>query len=170
MEVSEPIRIRPATADDTVQVLEFIRALAVFEDHLEHFEATAERLSEQLFGSNPKAEVLLAFQGEQPIGFAVYYYTFSSFAGLPGLYLEDLFVKREVRGKGVGRALLAKLAQIAKQENCWRIEWEVLNRNETAIRFYENLGAVPKNEWTVYRLAGEPLERLAQEAKALPQE
>ena len=157
------ITIRPANLEDGPLILEFIRDLAKYEDHLQHFEATEERLRKFLFGVDAKAKVLLAYQAEHPVGFAVYYYTFSTFAGLPGLYLEDLFVKPEARGAGVGRALLSHLAQIALTEGCWRIEWAVLHWNETALRFYKNLGAVAMDEWAVYRLSGEPLHRLAGE-------
>lgn len=157
------ITIRPANLEDVPLILEFIRDLAEYEDHLQHFEATEERLLKSLFGSDAKAKVLLAYQDKHPVGFAVYYYTFSTFAGLPGLYLEDLFVKPETRGAGVGRALLSHLAQIALTEGCWRIEWAVLHWNETALRFYKNLGAVAMDEWAVYRLSGEPLRRLAGE-------
>jgi GNAT superfamily N-acetyltransferase len=97
------------------------------------------------------------------VGFAVFFYTYSTFVGLPGLYLEDLFVKPEARGRGVGRALLRHLAQLAKEKSCYRIEWAVLHWNEPAIRFYKRLGAVPMDEWHVYRLSGEALDRLASE-------
>jgi GNAT superfamily N-acetyltransferase len=97
------------------------------------------------------------------VGFAVYYFTYSTFAGLTGLYLEDLYVKPKARGRGVGRQLLRHLARIAKEKSCWRIEWSVLHWNETAIRFYQNLGAVPMEEWAVYRLFGNSLEQLAGE-------
>lgn len=157
------ITIRPANLEDVSLILEFIRDLATYEDHLHHFEATEDRLRQFLFGSDSKAKVLLANDGNDPVGFAVYYYTFSTFAGLPGLYLEDLFVKPKARGAGVGRALLSHLAQVALTEGCWRIEWAVLHWNETALRFYKNLGAVVMDEWAVYRLSGEPLRQLAGE-------
>ena len=156
-----PIRIERATADDIPIILDFIRELAIYEKHLEKFVADNQRLSQHLFGANPKAEVLIAYEGEEAVAFAVYYFTFSTFAGLPGIYLEDLFVKPDQRGKGIGRELLGELARIAKSENCWRIEWSVLRWNETAIRFYEGLGAVQMDEWAVYRLSGESLDRLA---------
>ena len=162
------LSIRPATESDIPLILEFIRSLADYEDHLQYFEATEERLRKFIFGRNPKAHVLLAFYGESAVGFAVYFYTFSTFAGLPGLYLEDLFVKPEARGKGVGRSLLAYLANLAEVEKCWRIEWAVLHWNETALRFYRNLGAVVMDEWAVYRLSGEPLKRLAGEWDTQP--
>lgn len=161
----ERLSIRFASEADIPLILEFIRDLAVYEDHLQHFEATEVRLREFLFGREPKAKALLAYDGDRPVGVAVYYYTFSTFAGLPGLYLEDLFVKPDARGGGVGRALLSYLAKIAQAEKCWRIEWAVLHWNKTAIQFYKNLGAVVMDEWAVYRLSGEPLRRLATEAE-----
>jgi GNAT superfamily N-acetyltransferase len=164
---SEPtLHIEPALEKDVPLILDFIHDLASYEDHLEYFDATEERLRKNVFGESPKAHVLLAYQDGRAVGFAVYFFTFSTFAGLPGLYLEDLFVKPEQRGHGVGRALLAYLARLAKAQNCWRIEWAVLHWNEPALRFYKNLGAVPMNEWAVYRLSGEQLDRLANEAQA----
>jgi GNAT superfamily N-acetyltransferase len=114
-----------------------------------------------VFGPNAKAHALIAYYDDSPAGFALYYYTFSTFQGLPGLYLEDLYVNTEMRGKGIGQALLHRLAQIAKCEGCWRIEWAVLHWNESAIGFYKKLGAKPMNEWSVYRLSGDALDRLA---------
>jgi GNAT superfamily N-acetyltransferase len=160
------LHIRAATEHEIPLLLEFIRDLAIYEDHLKYVEATEERLREFLFGVDPRAHALLAFDGERAVGFAVYFYTFSTFPGLPGLYLEDLFVKPEARGRGVGRALLAYLANLAKVQKCWRIEWAVLHWNETALKFYKNLGAVVMEEWAVYRLTGEPLKRLASEWNA----
>jgi GNAT superfamily N-acetyltransferase len=159
---SPALRIEQATERDVPLILEFIRALAIYEDHLEYFEATEERLRHALFGPQPVAYVLLAYQGVEPAGFAVYFHTLSTFAGLPGFYLEDLFVKPEWRGKGIGKALLRELARRALQQNFWRIEWAVLHWNENAIKFYKNLGAIPRDEWTVYHLSGEALRRLAE--------
>lgn len=159
----ENLNIRAATPADIALILEFIRELAIYEDHLSYFEATEERLRQAFFVPEPRAHVLLAYDGDQAVGFAVYFYTFSTFPGLPGLYLEDLFVKPEVRGRGVGRALLAHLAKIAETKRCCRIEWAVLHWNETALGFYQKLGAVPMDEWAVYRLSGHPLTRLAAE-------
>jgi GNAT superfamily N-acetyltransferase len=155
------LRIEPAKEKDIPRILEFIHDLASYEDHLPYFEVTEDRLREAVFGERPKAYVLLAYQDDQPVGFAVYFYTFSTFAGLAGLYLEDLFVKPEHRGRGIGRALLAYLATVAKAQKCWRIEWAVLHWNEAALGFYMNLGAEPMNEWSIYRLSGAPLNRLA---------
>jgi len=157
------LRIVPATERDIPLILEFIRELAVYEKHLHRFEATEARLRETLFGPEPAASVIFAFIEDKPVGFAVYYYTYSTFAGLPGMYLEDLFVKPEARGLGIGRRLLRHLARLAKAKGCWRIEWAVLNWNETAIGFYRKLGAIPMEEWAVYRLFGPPLDQLAAE-------
>ena len=114
-----------------------------------------------LFGERPYAETLIAEEDGEPVGFALFFHTFSTFLGQPGLYLEDLFVVPERRGGGTGRALLQRLAKVAVDRGCGRLEWAVLNWNQDAIRFYERLGAKPNSEWTVYRLTGEPLHALA---------
>ncbi|MEP6637542.1 MAG: GNAT family N-acetyltransferase, partial [Acidobacteriota bacterium] len=132
-----------------------------YEKHLEKVEVSEDRLRETLFGPEPAAFVLLAYQGAVAVGFAVYFHTYSTFVGLRGLYLEDLFVKPEARDKGVGRELLRHLAGVAKQKGCARIEWAVLHWNEPAKGFYQKLGAVPVNDWAVYRLEGEALDQLA---------
>jgi GNAT superfamily N-acetyltransferase len=163
MASSSELRIVPATERDIPLILEFVRDLAAYEKHLGRVEATEERIRETIFGPEPSASVIFAYDGDKPVGFAVFYLTYSTFVGLPGLYLEDLFVKAEARGRGVGRQLLRDLAKLAKRKNCWRIEWAVLNWNEPAISFYRNLGAVPMKEWAVYRLFGESLDRLAAE-------
>jgi len=160
---SESFRIEPATERDIPLILEFVRGLAEYEKHLDKVEATAERILKTIFGIDPAAQVLFAYENDTAMGFAVFFYTYSTFVGLPGLYLEDLYVKPEARGKGVGRALLRYLARLAKERNCYRIEWAVLHWNESAIRFYKGLGAVPMDEWQVYRLSGEALDRLAKE-------
>ncbi|HLA09402.1 MAG TPA: GNAT family N-acetyltransferase [Pyrinomonadaceae bacterium] len=163
--MSEPIslQIRFATEADITLIFHFIQALASYEDLLDHFEATEQRLANYLFGKRPKAHVLLAEHGGESAGFAVYYFTFTTFAGLPGIYLEDLFVKPEKRRAGIGRALLKHLAQLAKQEGCCRIEWAVLHWNESAISFYEKLGAQRVDDWSTYRLFGEALRSLGQD-------
>jgi GNAT superfamily N-acetyltransferase len=157
------LRIVAATERDVPLILEFIRELAAYERHLDRVEATEARIRETLFGATPAASVIFAFQEDKPLAFAVFYFTYSTFAGLPGLYLEDLFVKPEARGLGIGRQLLSYLAKLAKEKGCWRIEWAVLNWNETAIGFYRKLGAIPMEEWAVYRLFGMPLDQLAAE-------
>lgn len=158
------VTIRSATSADLGLILEFIVALAVYE-RLEHeVVATEAGLREALFGERPDAEVLIAEWEGSPAGFALFFHNFSTFLGRRGLYLEDLFVRPEHRGRGVGRALLARLAAIALERGCGRFEWSVLDWNESAIGFYESLGARPQSDWTVYRMTGEALERLAGEA------
>ena len=150
--------------EDVPVILELIRDLATYERAPDEVTATEEQLVDVLFGERPTAEELLAFEGKLPIGFAVYFYNFSTWLGRPGLYLEDLFVKPEKRGKGYGRALLVALAKIARDRGCGRMEWAVLNWNEPAIKFYRALGANPMNEWTVFRLTRDEIARLANAA------
>jgi GNAT superfamily N-acetyltransferase len=153
--------IRPARVEDVSVILELIRELATYERAPDEVTATEEQLVGVLFGERPAAEVLLAFEGKSPIGFAVFFHNFSTWLGRPGLYLEDLFVKPEKRGKGYGRALLIDLAKIARDRACGRMEWAVLNWNEPAIKFYRALGAEPLDEWTVFRLTREGIAELA---------
>ncbi len=160
---SGSLRIGTATERDIPLILEFVRGLAEYEKHLDRVEATEERIRKTIFGAEPAAHVLFAYENDTAVGFAVFFYTYSTFVGLPGLYLEDLYVKPEARGKGVGRALLRFLARLAKEKECWRIEWAVLHWNESAIRFYKGLGAIPMDEWDVYRLSGAELDLLAAE-------
>ena len=142
-------------------ILSFIKKLAVYE-RLEHEAvATEEILRETLFGERPSAEVVIGYYQNKPVCFALFFHSFSTFLGRPGIYLEDLFVDEEQRGKGFGKALLVYLARLAVERNCGRLEWAVLNWNEPAIRFYQSLGARPMDEWTVYRLTGETLTALA---------
>src|SRR5262249_18845834 len=145
-------------------ILEMIRGLAEYEklDHL--MTATEERLRKSLFGPKPAADVLLAYCGPECAGFALFFPVYSTFLAQPGIYLEDLFVKPPFRGKGVGFALLAEVAQVAVQRGCGRVEWGVLDWNQPSIDFYKRLGAVPMDEWTKYRLTGEALEKLARRA------
>ena len=154
--------IRPARVEDVPVILELIRELATYERAPDEVAATEEQLVDVLFGKRPAAEVLLAFEGKSPVGFAVFFHNFSTWLGRPGLYLEDLFVKPEKRGKGYGRALLIDLAKIARDRGCGRMEWAVLNWNEPAIKFYRALGAKPMEEWTVFRLTRDGIARLAQ--------
>jgi GNAT superfamily N-acetyltransferase len=156
-------QIRPADVDDVPIILELIRDLATYERAPGEVVATEEQLVDVLFGERPVAEVLLAFEEKSPVGFAVYFYNFSTWLGRAGLYLEDLFVKPEKRGKGYGRALLVELAQIACNRGCGRMEWAVLNWNEPAIKFYRALGAQPMHEWTVFRLTRPEIAKLANE-------
>jgi GNAT superfamily N-acetyltransferase len=155
------VRIERATPDDVAVVLDLIKALAEYERLANEMVATEERLRESLFGNPPAIEVVLARVGAQAVGFAVWFQNFSTFLGRPGLYLEDLFVRPEWRGHGIGRALLAHLAQVAVARNYGRMEWAVLDWNETAIRFYKSIGARPMDEWKVYRLTGDALKRAA---------
>src|SRR6187549_626683 len=161
MNMSSNFNICPARVEDVPIILQLIRDLATYERAPDEVVATEEQLIEVLFGERPVAEVLLAFEGESPVGFAVYFYNFSTWLARPGLYLEDLFVKPEKRGKGYGRALLVELAKIARDRGCGRMEWAVLNWNESAIKFYRTLGAKPMNEWTVFRLTRDEIARLA---------
>jgi len=156
--------IRPAQVEDVATILQLIRDLATYERAPNEVTATEEQLVDVLFGERPAAEVLLAFEKESPVGFAVYFYNFSTWLGRAGLYLEDLFVKPENRGKGYGRALLVELAKIARDRGCGRMEWAVLNWNEPAIKFYRALGAKPMDEWTVFRLTPEEIAKLADAA------
>jgi GNAT superfamily N-acetyltransferase len=157
------IRIVPATEADVALILGFIRELAEYERLLHRVVATEERVRTALFGSHPFAEVIFAYDGDEPVGFALYFFTLSTFVGLPGLYLEDVFVRQAVRGKGIGRALLRHLARTARERGCGHMEWAVLDWNERAIRFYEGLGAEPMEGWTVYRLGPKALSSLAED-------
>ena len=148
--------IRPATVADVPIILELIRALATYERAPNEVTAT-----EVLFGEKPAAEVLLAFENETAVGFAVFFHNFSTWLGRPGLYLEDLFVRPEDRGKGYGRALLIQLAKIARDRGCGRMEWAVLDWNKPAIEFYRKLGAKLMDEWTVFRLTRDGIAELA---------
>lgn len=155
------LMIRPATALDVPLILNFIRALALYERAAAEVVADEERLRETLFGESPQAKVLLALWEGVPVGFAVYFFSYSTWLARKGLYLEDLFVLPEARGKGAGKALLQRLARIAVEEGCGRLEWSVLDWNQPAIDFYLSLGAVPQSEWTRYRLSGTALQELA---------
>src|SRR6201997_4038020 len=159
---TEKFKIRPATLADVPVILELIRALATYERAPDEVTATEESLAEVLFGNKPAAEVLIAFENRTAVGFAVFFHNFSTWLGRPGLYLEDLFVSPEHRGKGYGRALLIELAKIARDRGCGRMEWAVLDWNEPAIQFYRKLGANPMNEWTVFRLTRDGIARLAE--------
>lgn len=155
------LRLRFATEADVEQILAFIRALAEYERLSHEVRADAASLRRSLFGDPPAAEVLIAEHAGSPAGFALFFHNYSTFLGSRGLYLEDLFVDPAFRGRGIGKALLGHLAGIALDRRCGRLEWSVLDWNEPAIRFYENLGARPMNEWTVFRVTGDSLERLS---------
>lgn len=153
--------IRQANINDVSTILSFIKALAEYEDMSDQVVATEELLKEWLF-EKKKAEVLLAMEGDTPVGFALYFYNFSTFLGRAGIYLEDLFVKKEYRGKGYGRALLKELARIAVSQGCGRLEWCCLDWNQPSIDFYLSLGATPLDDWTQYRVTGDTLKKLAE--------
>src|SRR2546421_1171438 len=159
--MSSGFTIRAATESDVPLILELIRALATYERAPNEVTATPELLKETLFGKKPGAEVLLLFENEVAAGFALFFHNFSTWIGRPGLYLEDLFVRSEHRGKGYGRALLVHLAKIARDRGCGRMEWAVLDWNEPAIQFYRKLGAKPMEEWTVFRLTRDGIAKLA---------
>jgi len=161
MKMPADFKIRSARVEDVPIILELIRDLATYERAPHEVTATEEQLLDVLFGERPAAEVLLAFEEKSPVGFAVFFHNFSTWLGRPGLYLEDLFVKPEKRGKGYGRALLVELAKIACDRGCGRMEWAVLDWNEPAIKFYRALGAKPMDEWTVFRLTRDGIAKLA---------
>lgn len=156
------IKVRAASEEDAPQILAFIRELADYERLSREVVATEEVLRESLFGERRYAEVVICEHENVPAGFALFFHNFSTFLGRPGIYLEDLYVRPEFRGRGAGRALLAHLARLAKERGCGRLEWWVLDWNEPAIAFYRSLGAEAMEDWTVYRVTGEALERLAE--------
>jgi GNAT superfamily N-acetyltransferase len=159
------LEIIPATRADVPQILRFVRELAEYERLSDAVTATETLLTEQLFGGTPHAEVLIAREGEETVGFALFFHNFSTFVGRHGLYLEDLYVRAAHRGRGVGRALLRHLAALAVERGCGRFEWAVLDWNESAIGFYRSLGAEPMHDWTVFRLDGDALRALAAEPR-----
>jgi GNAT superfamily N-acetyltransferase len=153
--------LRHARVEDVDLVLELIRGLADFENLSHQVQATREQLQETLFGAKPAAEVVLACEGETVVGFAVFFPNFSTFLGKPGLYLEDLYVRPEFRGRGHGRALLRHLATLALERGCGRFEWTVLDWNESAIEFYRRQGAEVLPQWRICRVTGETLAQMA---------
>jgi GNAT superfamily N-acetyltransferase len=158
-------RIVQAAERDVPLIIWFIKQLAEYERLSQEAVMTEDLLRESLFGKRPVAEVVIGYYEDEPVAFAVFFHNFSTFLGKPGLYLEDLVVIPEMRGKGFGRALLVHLAKLACERNCGRFEWSVLDWNESAIGFYKKLGAVPMSEWTVFRMTGEAIERLANESQ-----
>lgn len=156
------LSIRPATVADVPMILEFIRGLAEYEREPKAVLATEADLRHDGFGPNPKFRCVIAEWNKQPAGFAFFFYNYSTWRGRPGLYLEDLFVIPEMRAKGIGKALLRRLAQIAVAENCYGVVWQVLKWNEPAIKFYESLGASTMDAWETMRIMGPALSRLAQ--------
>lgn len=156
--------IRAAVPADTALILAFIRELADYEKLVGEVVATEARLRDTLFGDRAHVEVLIADVDGAPAGFALFFHNYSTFLARPGIYLEDLFVRPAYRGRGVGKALLQRLAALAVERDCGRLEWSVLDWNEPAIKFYQSLGAVPLDEWTCYRVTGAALVALAQGA------
>lgn len=158
-----PTQIRPACREDVPLILDFIRRLAEYEKLAHECEATTEQLERTLFPNTgePVARCLIAYVGDLPAGFALYFFTYSTFLARPGLYLEDLFVRTEFRGQGIGKALLLRLAKQANALGCGRMEWSVLDWNQPAIDFYESLGARRMKEWQICRLTGPTLQQYA---------
>jgi GNAT superfamily N-acetyltransferase len=167
-QMSVDLRIEPATLQDVPLILRFIQELAEYEQLAHACVATEDDLRAQLFGPNPVAHTVIAYAGDEPAGFALYFFNFSTFLARPGLYLEDLYVKPALRKRGIGRALLAYLARVASERGCGRMEWSVLNWNEPAIRVYRGIGAQPLEDWTVMRLTGPAIIALAATAPAAP--
>ena len=155
------IRITNATEDDVPLILRFIRELAEYEKLSHACVASEELIRASLFGKTRHAEALVARYGDEPAGFAIFFHNFSTFLARPGMYLEDLYVVPTLRGKGIGRKLLSRVAQIAKERKCGRLEWAVLDWNAPSIAFYKKLGAVPLEDWTVFRMTGRSLDDLA---------
>ncbi len=156
--------IRNATATDVPLIMSFIKELAEYEKLSSEVIATEEILTESLFGErSSSAEVVIGYYKKKPVAFALFFHNFSTFLGKPGLYLEDLFVNPEMRGKGIGKVLISYLACLAKERGCGRFEWWVLDWNKPAIQFYQSIGARPMDEWTVQRVDGEALDQLAAE-------
>lgn len=158
------MEFRFATREDTALILEFIKELAEYEKMLDEVVATEEILEEWIFDKK-KAEVLFVMENKKEVGFALFFHNFSTFLGRAGIYLEDLYVKPEYRGKGYGKGLICKLAQITDERGCGRLEWACLNWNKPSIDFYCSLGAVPMNDWKVYRVTGETITDLSNQIK-----
>lgn len=156
----EKLTYRKATKDDVSLILSFIKELADYEKLANEVVATEDTIREWIF-EKEKAEVIFAMQGDTEVGYALYFYNFSTFLGRAGIYLEDLFIKPQYRGNGYGKALLKKLASIAVEKGCGRLEWVCLDWNKPSIDFYLSLGAVPMKDWTLYRVEGDTLESLS---------
>jgi len=159
------IQIRKATPKDSSLILEFVKGLAIYEKAEDQVTASVKDIQESIFGIASTVNALICTIDDEPAGFAVYFYNYSTWLGENGLYLEDLFVLPELRGNGAGKALLKRLAAIAVQEKCTRFEWSVLDWNTPAIDFYDALGAKPQKEWIKYRLSGKALLKFAREEK-----
>ena len=155
-------QIRTATEADVATILRFIRDLAIYEKLEDRVVANEESIRATLFGQPRFAEVLIGEEDSKPVGFALFFHNYSTFLGRPGVYLEDLFVNPEARGKGYGKLLLARLASIARERNCGRVEWAVLDWNTPSIDFYRSLGAISLDDWKIFRLTGDSLDALAE--------
>lgn len=158
---SPDFEIRAAKESDVSLILSFIKRLADYERLSQEVVATEEMLRRTLFGTQRTAEVVLGYFGDQPVGFVLFFHNYSTFIGKPGLYIEDLFVDEAYRRRGFGRALFLYVARLAKERQCGRLEWAVLDWNEPAIEFYNKLGAIPMSDWTVFRVTGKSLDELA---------
>ena len=161
MNVKNELKIIKAEKKDSAVILDFINQLAEYEKLTHEVTATVEKLEETLFGKNSNTECVIGYFENQPVGFALFFQNYSTFLAKPGIYLEDLFVIPEMRGKGFGKLLLKHLAKLAVERNCGRLEWSVLDWNTPAIDFYKSLNALPMEEWTVFRLTGDSLNKLA---------
>lgn len=158
------LTIRPATREDIPTILHFVRELAIYEKAEHEMQSTSAHLERTMFCENPAVFGLICLDGDTPVGFAVYFFNYSTWQGRHGLYLEDLYVSPEYRGRGAGKALLQHLAAIAVDKDCGRFEWSVLDWNAPSIAFYDSLGAKPQSEWIRYRMTGQALEDLAAQA------
>ena len=154
------LQIRPATHDDVAPILEMVKELAAYERLLHTVQATEADLREALFGPRPVAEALVADRGGRAVGFALFFHNYSTFVGRPGLYIEDLYVRPAHRGQGIGGALMSHMIRLAKDRRCGRVEWAALEWNEPALRFYEAMGATALNEWRIFRLTQEAMEKV----------
>ena len=161
VEKLKPVQIRAATEADAPLLYDFIRKLAEYGDISDEVAATEADVRAALSGPRPVADAILAYVGDEPAGFAMYSFTFASFLGKPGIYIEDFFVEQAHRNRGIGKLLLVHLAKLGRERGCGRLEWSVLNWNERAMEFYQDFGAVAMDEWTTFRLGGEALQRLA---------
>jgi GNAT superfamily N-acetyltransferase len=157
-------RIEETGLQDVSVILSFVKELAEYERLSDRLTVTEDDLREGLFGEHPTAEAVIGYYEHEPVSFALFFHNFSTFIGRPGLYLEDLYVRPHMRGRGFGRAMLVYLAGVARERRCGRMEWAVLDWNEPAIKFYKSLGARPLDDWIVYRLADDALDKLAEES------
>ena len=156
--------IKEATENDLELILMFIKELAMFEKLSDKVTATTDTLKQSLFSENKIAEAIIGYYNNLPVAFAIYFHNFSTFVGKKGLYLEDLYVKPDLRGKGLGKEMLLYLVRLAKERDCGRFEWAVLDWNTSAIQFYKSLGAEPMNEWTIFRLDADAINKLTEKA------